>query len=131
MTKEEMIELAKQAGIHFRELSEEFATGNGDGVEIEQMQTFAKLVIEHERGKYTKLYEEEIRSIREAATQYGIPSEDAAGMLLFCEEFARMVAEKEREACAKACEEVIFKVKPTYCVVAENCVKVIRARGQE
>jgi hypothetical protein len=38
---------------------------------------------------------------------------------------------QEREACAKACEEVIFKVKPIYCVVAENCVKVIRARGQE
>jgi hypothetical protein len=38
--------MAKQAGIHFRELSEEFATGNGDGVEIEQMQAFAKLVAE-------------------------------------------------------------------------------------
>ena len=47
------------------------------------------------------------------------------------EQFAKLIAEKEREACAKACEEVIFKVKPTYCVVAENCVKVIRARGQE
>ena len=46
------------------------------------------------------------------------------------EQFAKLLVEKEREACAKACEEVIFKVKPTYCVVAENCVKVIRARGQ-
>jgi len=46
-------------------------------------------------------------------------------------EFAKLIAEKEREECAKACEEVIFKVKPIYCVVAENCVKVIRARGQE
>jgi len=45
--------------------------------------------------------------------------------------FAKLVAEKEREECAKASEEVIFKVKPIYCVVAENCVKVIRARGQE
>ena len=47
------------------------------------------------------------------------------------EAFAKLVAEKEREESAKACEEVIFKVKPIYCVVAENCVKVIRARGQE
>jgi len=47
------------------------------------------------------------------------------------DELEWQVAEREREACAKACEEVIFKVKPTYCVVAENCVKVIRARGQE
>ena len=46
-------------------------------------------------------------------------------------EFAKLVAEKEREECAKVCEMVIFKVKPIYCVVAENCVKVIRARGQE
>jgi hypothetical protein len=50
------------------------------------------------------------------------------------EEVLRLVKkaiEQEREECAKACEEVIFKVKPIYCVVAENCVKVIRARGQE
>jgi hypothetical protein len=47
------------------------------------------------------------------------------------EQFAKLVAEHEREACAKACEAEIFKVKPIYCVVAENCVKVIRARGQK
>ena len=45
--------------------------------------------------------------------------------------FATLVAKHEREACAKACEAEIFKVKPIYCVVAENCVKVIRTRGQE
>jgi hypothetical protein len=84
------------------------------------------LVVEHERGNYTKLYEEEIRSIREAATQYGIPSEDAAGMLLFCEEFARMIAEKEREACAKVCEE-----QYEYYGHDHVFAKAIRARGQE
>ena len=47
------------------------------------------------------------------------------------DELEWQVAEREREACAKACEAEIFKVKPIYCVVAENCVKVIRARGQE
>jgi len=51
--------------------------------------------------------------------------------LAHLEQLAKLLVEKEREACAKACEEVIFKVKPTYCVVAENCVKVIRARGQK
>jgi len=44
MTQDEIIEMARQAGINYRELSDEFATGNGDGVEIEQMQAFAKLV---------------------------------------------------------------------------------------
>jgi len=123
MTKDEIIEMARQAGAHDNGYEVQF-------VEPKYLERFAKLVVEHEREKYTKLIEEEMLSIKEAATQYGIPSEDAAGMLLFCEEFARMVAEKEREACAKACEAEIFKVKPIYCVVAENCVKVIRARGQ-
>jgi len=44
MNKEEIIELARKAGINYRELWDEFATGNGDGVEIEQMEDFAKLV---------------------------------------------------------------------------------------
>jgi len=91
---------------------------------LSHLEQFAKLVVEKERGKYTKLYEEEIRSIREAATQYGIPSEDAAGMLLFCEEFARMIAEKEREACAKICDE--------HSGYMTGMVGLkIRARGQE
>jgi len=90
MTREELIEIAEQV----------YGKCDWHGDALNHLEQLAKLVIEHERGKYTKLYEEEIRSIREAATQYGIPSEDAAGMLLFCEEFARMVAEKEREAVA-------------------------------
>ena len=120
MTKDEIIDMAKEAGLVNWEVT---AYAN-------ELERFAKLVVEHERSKYTKLIEEEMLSIKEAATQYGVSNEDSIGMLLFCEEFARVIAEKEREACAKACEEVIFKVKPTYCVVAENCVKVIRARGQ-
>jgi hypothetical protein len=46
------------------------------------------------------------------------------------EHFARLVAEREREECAKVCEEEIKRVKPIYSVTAENCVKAIRARGQ-
>lgn len=45
------------------------------------------------------------------------------------ENFARLVAEKEREACAEACESVWLDT-----VEAQNhndkCVKAIRARGQ-
>jgi hypothetical protein len=47
------------------------------------------------------------------------------------EHFARLVAEREREECAKVCEEEIKRVKPLYSVTAENCVKAIRARGKE
>ena len=58
MNKEEIIELARKAGINYRELSDEFATGNGDGVEIEQMEAFAKLVAEKEREACAKLCDE-------------------------------------------------------------------------
>ena len=42
-----------------------------------------------------------------------------------------LVAAAEREACAKVCEKEIARVKPIYSVTAENCVKDIRARGEE
>ena len=58
MTQDEIIEMARQAGINYRELSDEFATGNGDGVEIEQMQAFAALVAAAEREACAMLCEE-------------------------------------------------------------------------
>jgi len=124
MTKEEIIEMARQVGFFINDELTITSPFIEDICISPMLKEFAKLVIEHERGKYTKLYEEEIRSIREAATQYGIPSEDAAGMLLFCEEFARMIAEKEREACAKIAEE---PWQGSSKAIAEQ----IRARGQE
>jgi hypothetical protein len=48
------------------------------------------------------------------------------------EEFAKLVAEREREACAKACEEAAgesmddYEAGGMYC-----CAEIIRARGQE
>jgi len=127
MNDEEIIEMAKQAG--FEEHQAKFDT---------RFEPFAKLVVEHERKKYTKLYEEEVRSIREAATQYEIPNEDAAGMLLFCEEFARMVAEKEREACAKICDDRVTAYQYAtdswareHIGEAKHLAETIRARGQE
>jgi len=43
---------------------------------------------------------------------------------------ALFAALDEREACAKAVEQEIDRVKPLYSVVAENAAKAIRARGQ-
>jgi hypothetical protein len=43
----------------------------------------------------------------------------------------RISVEAEREACAKACEDEIKRVKPIYSVTAENALKAIRARGEE
>jgi hypothetical protein len=58
MTKDEIIEMARQAGINYREFSDEFATGNGDGVEIEQMEAFAKLVADKKHQELYRLAEE-------------------------------------------------------------------------
>jgi hypothetical protein len=44
MTQQEIIDLAYQAGIKYRGFGDEFYTPDSDGVEIEQMQAFAKLV---------------------------------------------------------------------------------------
>jgi len=47
------------------------------------------------------------------------------------EAFAALVAAHEREECAKVCEAEIERIRPLYSVTAENCTKVIRARGEK
>jgi len=45
------------------------------------------------------------------------------------EAFAKLVAQHEREACAKVCES-LFDMDDDSCNEAEQCAKAIRARGQ-
>jgi ferritin-like protein len=50
----------------------------------------------------------------------------------YLEAFAKLVAEKEREACAKAVEAVVpfgFELQLQVATI-EDCAKAIRARGQ-
>ena len=103
MTQDEIIEMAREAGINYREFSDEFATGNGDGVEIEQMEAFANLVAKHtlmniDPSKFMSHHE-------------GIE----AGRLA------------EREACAKLCEEYAIGLERNY---SEIIADKIRARGE-
>jgi len=46
----------------------------------------------------------------------------------FLETFATLVAEKEREACMKACEKTITSQRSAW--GANFCIEAIRARGQ-
>ena len=53
-------------------------------------------------------------------------------------EFAKLVAEKEREACAKLCESMgvypelnVWNGGPDWYKRQKECAKAIRARGQE
>ena len=62
MTQNKIIEMAKQVGMIYREISDEFANGNTDGVDLETMERFARLVAQHERN--------EIIEILDASTGY-------------------------------------------------------------
>ena len=53
-----IIELAKQAGMVYRELSDEFANANTDGVDLTTLQAFAKLVAAHEREACAKFFDD-------------------------------------------------------------------------
>jgi hypothetical protein len=44
MTKDEIIKLAKQVGMRYREIEDEFYSGNADGVYLDELEAFAKLV---------------------------------------------------------------------------------------
>jgi len=50
-----IIELAKQAGMVYREFEDEFANSNKDGVCLSSMQAFAALVAAHEREECAKI----------------------------------------------------------------------------
>jgi hypothetical protein len=44
--------------------------------------------------------------------------------------FGKLVAEKEREACAKVCEELVIEVVGNSALAVDQCARAIRARGQ-
>jgi hypothetical protein len=50
-----IIELAKQSGMVYREFEDEFANGNTDGVDLKTLQAFAALVAAHEREECAKV----------------------------------------------------------------------------
>jgi hypothetical protein len=66
--------------------------------------------------------EEIIEMARQAGIGWG---EGIGGMSDFLEAFAKMIAEKEREACAKVCDDHWEKGGAAY-----YCAKTIRYRGQ-
>ncbi len=70
-------EIAEQAGMHYRELCDEFAAANTDGVPLEMMERFAELILEQERKEAAEHY---LKLIRDCVAT-------------------------EREACAKVCDE--------------------------
>lgn len=77
---------------------------------------------------------------QELVTEYypGHSGELDVWTILLLEIFAKLVAEKEREACAKVCDEHgvhpalnVFNGGPDWYKHAISCAKEIRARGDE
>ena len=62
--------------------------------------------------------------IIEMAREAGISEDHARGMTIFLETFAKLVAQHEREACAKICDEFCYGSTK---ILVE---KAIQARGQ-
>lgn len=73
------IELAKQAGMFYREFEDEFANANTDGVDLTTLQAFAALVAAHEREECAKLCDD-----MDSASDYYGPRVE-----LFCAEAIR------------------------------------------
>ena len=99
-------ELAEQAGMHYRETSDEFCEANKDGVPFEMMERFAELIRQDERDKCVRLF-----------ARLNCDAVDAARF-------------EEREACA-ALVEADGRVHPKApdAVWAKTVAKLIRARG--
>lgn len=105
MTQDEIIEMARQAGIYHAQDSEYHWDGLTDQKIIERTPDSAKDIAWRNRRTFEIL-----------------------------QPFAKLVAEAEREACAKVCEELVAHTDPNkerdgyFAAVA--CTLAIRARGK-
>ena len=75
------IEMAREAGMVYREFEDEFANANTDGVDLKTLEAFAALVRADERNRTWT---------QEHLTEY-----------------ERNIAAAEREACAKVCDDSV------------------------
>jgi hypothetical protein len=66
--------------------------------------------------------------IVEMAREAGLPAKHPDWIKAYLE-FAKLVAAKEREACAKLCEQVAKPYQAAGASVALECASIIRARG--
>jgi len=57
MTQDEIIKMAKQVGMRYREIEDEFYSGYADGVYLDELEAFAKLVAAKEREACAKVCE--------------------------------------------------------------------------
>ena len=61
MTQDEIIKMAKQVGMRYREIEDEFYSGYADGVYLDELEVFAKLV--------AAKYEQKIQHLEDLITE--------------------------------------------------------------
>jgi hypothetical protein len=107
---ERVKELAKQAGMHYRDLCDEFAAPNTDGVPLEMLKRFAELIRLEETKACAKHYLEIMRDAVEQAVL------------------------KEREACAKIADDMaedVVRFEFNQIIALDRCAAAIRQRGEK
>jgi hypothetical protein len=91
-------------------------------------------VTQYRMGKVKGTNMKQDDEIIEMARKSGLPKEwiSDTGVLKWSdlEAFAKLVAAKEREACAKVCDKQQEMVSGEMCCVATNCAEAIRNRGE-
>jgi hypothetical protein len=72
--------------------------------------------------------DEIIEMAKEASASGNLAGLDA-GTPLWLERFAKLIAEKEREACAKVCDHMASRCNDIRAAALESAAENIRARG--
>ena len=99
MTQDEIIRMAREAGFTDHEAFEGFECSS------EELEHFAALVAAHERKRVRTALKRAYAKVRKWAV------------------------EKERELCAKVCDENAKRYQIAGMMVADECAAAIRARG--
>jgi hypothetical protein len=113
MNREDIIKLAREAGFDPHDMSDDFTCN------LEDIERFAALAVAAEREKVAQWM------MRQGyATGHGDTVED------LLKELEWQIREREREACAKVCEERQEVFEKYYTKgLAAMCAEAIRARG--
>jgi hypothetical protein len=117
---QEIIELAKQAGMHYREFEDQFCEANTDGVPLEMLSKFFRLAYARGMLKCEKQMMQLFLDPENQPTQFGTATQ----------EYREQEIKDERESCAKVCDDIDTEYEGED-VLATWCSQAIRARGQE
>ena len=139
MTQEDIIRMAREAGMHYRQIADEFCKADTDGVPLEMLERFAALVAAAERN-----------ILAAWMIQFGFATGHGDTMEQLVDALGSEIVDRieieidvavaaEREACAKVCDETLAQhyMKQTiperdealFLAACVDCAAAIRARS--